>query len=168
MKKVFLMLAVFSFGVVVAQDLKDINITPKNSWFKAGINATIPVSDAADLSFFSMGVDVRAQYLFTSHFGIGVASGYSHYFAKDNFDDFGVIPLAGFARYYFQKEGVFVGVDLGYGFLSNVDDSGGTYFNPQIGYHNDNWNIYGFYQNTFAENVVIRAVGVGATYNIKF
>jgi hypothetical protein len=111
---------------------------------------------------------LRAQYLFNPHFGIGVASGYTHFFGKDNFDDFGVVPLAGFARYYFQTEGVFVGADLGYGYLTNVDISGGLYLNPQIGYHNKKWNIYGYYQNTFAEDIAIRSLGVGVTYNIMF
>ena len=90
------------------------------------------------------------------------------FFGKDEFDDFGVIPLAGFARYYFQTEGVFVGADFGYGFLTNVDNSGGLYINPQIGYHNKKWNIYGYYQNTFAEDIAIRSLGVGVTYNIMF
>ena len=99
-----------------------------------------------------------------------MASGYSHFFGKDGFDDFGVIPAAGFARYYFTPSGLFLGADLGYGFLTNVDNnSGGLYVNPQIGYHNRDWNIYAFYQNTFAENDVdLQNVGVGVTYNIRF
>jgi hypothetical protein len=107
--------------------------------------------------------------LFNPHFGIGFASGYNHFFGKDDFDDFGVIPLAAFARYYFQKEGLFIGTDLGFGYLTNVEDNtGGLYFNPQIGYHNEDWNFYGFYQNTFSENANIRSLGVGVTYNIRF
>ena len=168
MKKVFLLLGLMSVVALQAQDIKDIKVTPKNSWFKAGLNLGVPVSETADYASFSAGVDVRAQYLFNPNFGIGIASGYNHFFGKDNVDDFGVVPLAGFARYYFQSEGLFVGADFGYGFLTNVDNSGGLYLNPQIGYHNRKWNIYGFYQNTFAEDITIRSVGVGVTYNIMF
>jgi hypothetical protein len=169
MRKVILLFSFFAFGTLMAQE-EPIDINPNNSWFKLGLNAAVPIGDAADFSSFALGLDVRGQYLVTPHFGIGIASGYNHYFAKDDFDEFGIIPLAGFARYYFQKEGVFIGADLGYGFLTNVDNnSGGLYVSPQVGYHNPNWNIYAYYQHTFADNEVdIQAIGVGVTYNIRF
>lgn len=148
----------------------DIDITPNNSWLKAGLTAGIPVGDASDISSFSAGVDLRGQYLFNPNFAIGIASGYNHFFGKDDVEDFGVVPVAGFARYYFTPNGLFIGSDIGYGFLTNVDNNdGGLYVNPQIGYHNRDWNIYAFYQNTFAENDVdLQNVGVGVTYNIRF
>ena len=169
MKKLFLFIGLVSMNCIFAQQT-EIDITTDNSWLKAGITAGAPVGNAADVASFNLGLDLRGQYLFNPNFAIGVASGYTHYFGKDNVDDFGVIPLAGFARYYFTKSGIFIGADLGYGFLSNVEDNGGgLYVNPQIGYHNRDWNIYAFYQNTFAENDVdIQSVGVGVTYNIRF
>lgn len=172
MKKLLLFIGIglLSFGSINAQEIEDIEITPNNSWFKLGLTAGIPVGDASDISSFNLGLDVRAQYLVNPNFGIGVASGYTNYFGKDNFDDFGIVPLAGFLRYYFTPSGLFFGSDLGYGFLTNVDNnSGGLYVNPQIGYHNRDWNIYAFYQNTFAENDVnLQSVGIGVTYNIRF
>lgn len=169
MKKIILFLAAFSFGASYAQDAQKVEITPKNSWFKAGLITGIPTSDVKDSTPLSFGVDVRAQYMFNNHFAIGGATGYNHFFVKDDFEDFGVVPLAGYARFYFQKEGVFVGTDVGVAFVTNVEsDSRGLYFNPQIGYHNRDWNIYGFYQNTFTENTNIRSLGVGVTYNIRF
>ena len=169
MKKVLLVIVLLGFTPIFAQQ-NEINITPNNSWFKAGITAGIPVGDANDFSSVNLGLDLRAQYLFTPNFAIGGVTGYTHFFGKDGVDDFGIIPLAGFARYYFAPEGLFLGVDLGYGFLTNVDNnSGGLYVNPQIGYHNRDWNIYAFYQNTFAENDVdLQTVGLGVTYNIRF
>lgn len=169
MKKLFLIIEFLGLSPIFAQQ-NDIDITPQNSWLKAGLTASIPIGDANDISSFNLGLDLRAQYLFNPNFAIGLASGYSHFFGKDGFDDFGVIPAAGFARYYFTPSGLFLGADLGYGFLTNVDNnSGGLYVNPQIGYHNRDWNIYAFYQNTFAENNVdLQNVGVGVTYNIRF
>ncbi|WP_100611393.1 hypothetical protein [Confluentibacter lentus] len=169
MKKLFLGIALLGFSSMFAQET-EINITPDNSWFKAGVTAGIPVGDASDVASFNLGLDLRGQYLFNPNFAIGVASGYTHFFAKDGLDDFGIIPLAGFARYYFAPEGLFVGADLGYGFLTNVEsNAGGLYVNPHIGYHNRDWNFYAFYQNTFAENDFdFQTVGVGATYNIRF
>lgn len=167
MKKVILLFALLVVGTTFAQE---VDISSKNSWLKLGLNAGLPVGDADNFSTFSLGLDVKGQYLVNPNFGIGVATGYTNYFGKDGADDFGLVPLAGFARYYFQPNGLFIGADIGYGFLTNVsNNSGGLYVNPQIGYHNDDWNFFAFYQNTFAENDInIQAVGIGATYNIRF
>lgn len=169
MKKLLLLVALIGFNSVFAQE-DDIDISPENSWLKLGITAGIPVGDVSDVSSFNLGIDARGQYLVNPNVGIGIASGYTHYFEKDNFDSFGVIPLAAFARYYSQPKGFFCGLDLGYGFLSGVEDnSGGLYLNPHIGYHSRLWNFYGYFQNTSADNdVSVQSVGVGVTYNIMF
>jgi hypothetical protein len=168
MKKIVLLFSLLVSSMLFAQE--EINITNTNSWFKAGITAGIPVGDANDASSFALGLDARGQYLVSPNFAIGIASGYTHYFGKDDIDDFGTVPVAGFARYYFTKSGVFIGSDFGYSFLTNIENNaGGLYVNPQIGYHNRDWNIYGYFQNTFAENdVKVQNVGIGATYNIRF
>ncbi len=168
MKKVVLLFSVMCLNFSFGQEMEEIKVTKKNSWFKAGITAGVPVGDLSDFSSFNIGADLRAQYMVTPHFAIGAASGYNHFFGKNDAKDFGMIPLALYSRYYFQEEGVFIGGDIGYGYLTNTEDAGGIYINPQIGYHNPDWNIYAFYQNTFAENINIRSVGVGATYNIRF
>lgn len=168
MKKLILVVALLVVGTTFAQEVDD--ITSKNSWLKIGMNTGLPVSDTNDYTSFSLGLDVKGQFLVTPNFGIGLATGYSHVFGKEGIDDFGIVPAAGFARYYFQKKGLFIGTDFGYGLLVNVDNNeGGLYVNPQIGYHNDDWNIFAYYQNTFAKHDVdIRILGIGATYNLRF
>ncbi|MDN3665890.1 hypothetical protein ACFFU1_05840 [Algibacter miyuki] len=168
MKKILLVAVLLGFNSVFAQE--DVEITSDNSWLKAGIITGIPVGDASDVSSYSLGLDLRGQYLINPNIGVGVASGYNHFFGKDDIDDFGVIPAAGFVRYYFTPNGLFLGTDVGYGFLTNVENNdGGLYVNPQIGYHNKDWNFYAYYQNTFAEyDVDVQNVGVGVTYNIRF
>lgn len=170
MKKVILVFALLVAGTTFAQNVDIDKVTSNNSWLKIGLNSGIPVSDAGDASSFTLGLDLKGQFLVTPNFGIGVATGYTHFFAKDGGEDFGIVPVAGFARYYFQQKGLFVGTDFGYGFLTNIDNnSGGLYLNPQIGYHNDDWNFFAYYQNTFAENDLdIQVVGIGATYNLRF
>lgn len=98
MKKVILLFAII---VGTASFAQDVNINAKNSWLKLGLNAGIPVGDAADASSFALGLDLRGQYLVTPHFGIGLTSGYNHFFGKDGADDFGLVPVAAFGRYYF-------------------------------------------------------------------
>ncbi|MEO5789791.1 MAG: hypothetical protein ACOH2D_16605 [Gelidibacter sp.] len=173
MKKLILLFTLFVVGTTFAQENKTIkyeDISSKNSWLKIGLNAGVPMGDASDVSSFALGLDLKGQYLVTPHFGIGLTTGYDHFFGKDGVDDFGIIPAAAFARYYFKPKGLFLGVDLGYGFLTNVDNNaGGLYVNPQIGYHNRDWNFYAYYQNTFAENDFdIQVLGIGATYNLRF
>ena len=79
MKKSILLVLIFTCSYVFAQD----DISSKNSWFKAGITAGVPIGDTADVSSFNLGLDFRGQYLVNPNFAIGVASGYNHFFGKD-------------------------------------------------------------------------------------
>ena len=63
MKKVVLFLATLCYGLSYAQDIPEVDITTRNSWFKAGLTAGVPMGDAKDISSFNVGVDVRGQYL---------------------------------------------------------------------------------------------------------
>ncbi|SRR5690606_25150534 len=167
MKKLILLFTMFSFGITFGQNSE---ITPDNSWLKLGLNIAAPLGDTADYSSFMLGFDLRGQFLVNPNFAIGLASGYNNYFAKDDFDDFGLIPLAAFGRYYFNESGWFIGLDLGYGFLTNVENnSGGLYLNPHFGYNTYDWNFYLFYQHTDTESDLnIQSLGLGITYNIRF
>lgn len=171
-KRILLVVAMLCLKPLFAQnqEVHNDNITSRNSWLKAGLTAGMPVGDADDVTSFNLGLDLRGQHMVTPNFGIGLASGYTHYFAEDAFEDFGVIPAAVFLRYYFQPKGLFFGSDVGYGFLTGLENAeGGLYINPQIGYHNYDWNFYAFYQNTFADNDFdLQSVGLGVTYNIRF
>jgi hypothetical protein len=148
-----------------------LDATSKNSWLKLGLEASVPVGDISDASSFAGGIVLDAQWMATPHFGVGVSSGYTNFFGKDEVKDFGVIPLGALLRYYPKAEGFFAGADLGYGFLTNVDGkTGGFYFKPQLGYHNYSWNFYGFYnQVVLGDNYGnVQNAGVGAIYNLRF
>lgn len=154
------------------RSVEDIN--EDNSWLKLGINLGAPVGDMGDFSSFALGLDVAGQFMRTNNFGLGIASGYTNYFAKSEFDqakDFGVIPLGLMARYYPQSSGLFVGTDVGYSFFTSKNaDTGGAYIRPQIGYHNYDWNVFAFYNQIFQSSPAssIQMLGVAATYNIRF
>ena len=173
MKKVILLFTLLVVGTTFAQEKKTIkykDISSKNSWLKVGLNSGLQIGDNDDTTTFSIGVDLKGQYLVTPNFGIGLATGYDHFFDDSGSYEFGLIPVAAFARYYFKPKGLFLGVDFGYGFLVNRENNdGGLYVNPQIGYHNRDWNFFAYYQNTFAENDFdIQVLGIGATYNLRF
>ena len=66
---------------------------------------------------------------------------------------------------------IFVGTDVGYSFLTKTaGTSGGAYVKPQLGYHNYDWNFYGFYNQVFVGGggVDLQNVGIAAVYNIRF
>lgn len=158
-------------GLVNAQQ-PETEITPRNSWLKLGANIGLPVGKAADYSSFIAGVELKGQLMETKHVGIGLTTGYNHFFAKDNVADFGTLPLGAFIRAYPRRSGFFAGLDAGYSFITGVSNAkGGIYLKPQLGYHNYNWNFFGFYNSIFrstANGGEIASAGIGATYNIRF
>ena len=164
MKKIILLaVALVSFTVVNAQ------IGEGTNWLKMGIHGGVPVGDAADVSSFTLGFDFKYQFLDTESFAIGVSTGYTHYFGKEEgvitYADAGIIPLAGLFRFY-PTENFFLGSDVGYGFFTEGSESGGFYYRPEIGYHDDDWNIYGYYQTVSSDGIAPASIGIGINYNI--
>ncbi len=147
-------------------------INRKNSWLKVGLNAGIPFGNLADVSSAVGGIEIKGQLMSTKNLGIGLSSGYNHFFPKEGFSNWGNIPAAAFIRYYPQRTGVFVGADLGYGFITgSANNTGGLYARPQLGYHNRQWNFFGFYNGIFRSSGNgghLQFAGIGATYNIMF
>ena len=145
------------------------NAQEGSNWLKLGVHAGIPTGDAGDVSSFALGLDAKYQFLNYDSFGIGVATGYTNYFGKEengiSWDDFGVVPVAALFRYY-PTENFFIGTDLGYGFLTGVEGAdGGFYYRPEIGYHSNDWNIFGYYAGV-SNDWNVANVGIGVNYNI--
>ncbi len=147
-------------------------ITTKNSWLKAGIMAGIPVGNAGDASSFTLGLDVKGQFMLNPHLGLGVTSGYNHFFAKGSLKDFGLVPVGAMFRYYPANKGFFAGADAGYSFLTGIKGAdGGFYVRPQLGFHNYDFNFFGYYNHVLRSDKnggAIQHAGVGATYNLRF
>lgn len=162
-------LAIFMMAQSFAQSTET-PITKSNSWLKAGVSAGLPVGNISNYSSATLGVELSGQAMASPNFGIGVASGYTHFFGKNGGSDFGTIPLGLLLRYYPTSAGFFAGTDVGYSFNTNTASNGGMYVKPQLGYHNYDWNFYGFYNQVFAGNngIDLQNVGVAAVYNIRF
>ncbi len=158
----------------------------------ASTGASVPNNNTAA----SVGVDLSYQYLLTNHFGIGVSTGYQHNFGREkeinNFNiknnDVGLIPAALLLRYYPKAEGLYVGADVGYGFLVgdervaenrlNARPDGGAYVRPMLGYHNKNWNAFVHYTKVIhndnsniaigndVQKYNVGNLGIGFSYNI--
>ena len=179
-KKSILALGVMTAGLMSAQSASMTNM------LKVGINGgiAVPTENAGG----NLGLDLSYQNLVTPGFGLGIATGYSHFFGKENGliknNDFGVIPVAALVRFYPMQTGFYLGTDLGYGFIVGDDNvasnvatarpDGGFYIKPEVGYHNKDWNFSVQYQKTFTgdkgqigdQKYNAGAIGLGVGYNI--
>lgn len=171
MRTLLLTLIAVCFGVF-AQAQTNPDITDRNSWLKFGVNLGAPVSDISNVSSFVGGLELKGQLMETPHFGIGLTTGYNHFFPKENSQNFGTIPLGAFIRVYPGPSGFFAGLDAGYSVITGIRNAdGGAYLKPQLGYHNYDWNIFGFYNHIFrsdANGAGIAHLGLGITRNLRF
>ncbi len=179
-KQAIVLAGILTAGIASAQSAQ------MNNMIKVGANVGLAVP--ADNLSAAVGVDVAYQNLITPGFGLGIASGYTHYFGKENNgyknNDVGVVPVAALIRIYPKQTGFYFGTDLGYGFLvgdkavasnTNVEKAGGGfYLKPEIGYHNRDWNFFVQYQKVFVgtkgdlpgQDYNVGNIGVGFGYNI--
>lgn len=183
-KQSMLAAAFLTAGIMSAQSADMRNM------LKVGVNAgfAVPQENASA----NLGLDLAYQNLVTPGFGLGIATGYSHFFGRDNNvngttinnNDFGVVPVAALVRVYPKQTGFYLGTDLGYGFIvgdKNVASNstvarpdGGFYIKPEVGYHNRDWNFAVQYQKTFTGNTGeigsqkynAGALGAAVSYNI--
>lgn len=186
LKQTILAAGILTTGLVSAQSADMTNM------LKIGINAGASVPQENNSA--NLGLDVSYQHLVNPGFGLGIATGYNHFFGTDNTinnvklenNDFGVVPVAALLRVYPQKTGLYGGADLGYGFivgdekvtnnpLYNADmPSGGFYLRPEIGYHNKDWNFFVHYTKVFtgddgkiaSQKFNAGTLGAGVAYNI--
>ena len=99
-----------------------------NRWYtnsvKVSLNTWVPVADASDVFSFTISFDLKYPFLDTDSFAVGVSWGYVNYFGEDGFDNLGIISLAGLFRFN-PIESFFLGDDVGYGFYTEGEESGG-------------------------------------------
>ncbi len=177
--------AIFAAGMMTA-GLLSAQSSDMRNMLKVGANVGLAVP--AENASAAAGIDVAYQNLVTPGFGLGIATGYTHYFGKDNNNlennDFGVVPVAALIRVYPKQTGFYLGTDIGYGFIVGDDKvaansavdrpDGGFYIKPEIGYHNQDWNFAVQYQKVFTgdkgqignQDYNAGSLGVGVSYNI--
>lgn len=179
-KTTILALGLFFTGLVSAQNEQMTNM------IKLGVNGGVAVPSTNASA--NVGLDLAYQHLVTPGFGLGIATGYNHFFGKEdngyNNNDFAVVPVAALVRYYPEKTGFYLGADLGYGFITGDDKvasnsltarpDGGFYLKPEVGYHNEDWNFALQYTKVFTgttgnmvgQDYNVGSIGVGISYNI--
>jgi len=167
------LVSVFMTNFTNAQNPDLSKVSTDNTWFKVGINAGLPIlQENNKMTKFILGLDASLQFLETRSSGIGIKSGYSHYFSNDDTSEsIGEIPLAIMYRFYPKSSGFFAGIDVGYSVvLHSPDTKGGYMARPHLGYHGYNWNIFGYYNIVLlgAEGQSdLQSIGISITRNIR-
>ena len=172
MKKLLLFITVLTFAFNAnAQDADSSQSDNSGEGFNLGLHVGIPVGDFDEVSSFVLGLDVSYLFNVSDGFDVGIATGYINFFGKDfngfKVDDLGIIPIAASTRVALGEEW-FLGIDLGYGFITNKDaDGGGFYYYPRVGMKLDFVDIFGYYQGMTKDSVNVASVGAGATFNFN-
>jgi len=121
-----------------------------------GANLGIPTSDSYS---FAAGIDARIQFDVTKQLSVPVATGYTHFFAKDNVSylpgenlpDYGYIPVKTGLKYFFDPSGSGIYAMGEVGAAIGVSDHAKTTFlyAPTLGYSWSNGLDLGVkYENT--------------------
>ncbi|KPH14507.1 hypothetical protein [Chryseobacterium sp. ERMR1:04] len=123
------------------------SIAQAQEGFKLGAHFGVPVSDANGISSLTLGINGTYLWNVTKGLDVGLATGYSHFFGKDSWDDFGFIPVAASGKYKFSGIPIFIGLDLGYGISVQGEIDGGFYAYPKFGYQISKGELYLGYQS---------------------
>lgn len=172
MKKLLLFITVFTFAFNAnAQDADNSQSDNSGEGFNLGLHVGIPIGDFDEFSSFVLGLDVSYMFNVGDGFDVGIATGYINFFSKDfegfKLDDLGIIPIAASARVALGEEW-FLGVDLGYGIITNEGaDGGGFYYYPKVGLKLGAADIFGYYQGISDDGSNAASVGIGASFNIN-
>ncbi|MBT8310632.1 MAG: hypothetical protein HKN96_08785 [Flavobacteriaceae bacterium] len=159
MKKLVVFAALAVFGLTVnAQVGVD---RDKNGHFYGGIQPGFPIGDSADFTTFSIAVDLGYLFELSDDFDAGVASGYTHAFGEDGFDDFQFIPVAG-SIYFNASESVSFGGDIGYAINAGSGGGGDFYYRPALVYKFDEANAITLdFRTVSGDGVSFSWLGVG-------
>ena len=97
--------AILGIGIFISRFIKRTKCrNDKHAKIGGNVGIAAPSTNASA----NLGLDVAYQHLVTPGFGLGIATGYNHFFGKDNDgienNDFGVVPVAGLIRVYPNKQ----------------------------------------------------------------
>lgn len=160
-------------GILTVLTVLGLTFTSNAQSIRVGMHAGIPVGDAADVSSFNFGLDASMYFLGVNDWlNIGVATGYTHFFGKEetvdgvdvDYESFGYIPVAASARGTFGK-GIFYTADIGYGIGTN-DADGGLYYQGKLGWSDTHIDVFAFYRGVSADEFDATSIGAGIAFKV--
>lgn len=162
MKKLFLVAIIF-VGTALSAQAQENNFT-------AGVNVGLPMGDIKDGYSINFGLDFAYNLNVAKNFDAGFGVGYAHFIGKDQgffkIEDAGFVPVFATAKYLIT-DAIFVGTDLGYGIgVSPNGNNGGLFYQPQVGYRTDEFDVFLGYKNFSVDNVNFNSINLGINYKI--
>jgi hypothetical protein len=135
--------------------------------FRIGAHLGLPTGDTSDFSNFTYGLDGSYLWPIDDMFSAGVATGYSSYSGKDDYDNYSFIPIAATGRADFA-ETWFGALDLGYAIATSDNGDGGFYYQPKIGWSDGKVDVFVFYQGISVKDATfdVSAFGVGGAFKL--
>ncbi|UJH91482.1 hypothetical protein LZ575_01630 [Antarcticibacterium sp. 1MA-6-2] len=140
--------------------------------FRLGVNAGLPIGDAADLTTFQLGADVAYMLSLADVAAVGPMVGYSHFFGDSGeegdfeweVDDVQFVPIAASGR--FNLLSLALGLDLGYAVGLNDGNDGGFYYRPQVGFNLGPVGLIASYQGISMDGGSISSVNLGVEFGL--
>lgn len=157
MKKLLLIavLTVFSFDAAHSQ--------AGMTGIRLGVNAGIPMGDVDDAASFRAGADLAYMFSLMDIVQVGPMVGYSHYFGKDEVDDFQYLPIAASGRLGLPSS-FLAGFDLGYAVGLSDGLDGGLYWRPSLGYRFFNFGIMLSYEGISENDIDVSSLNLGVEF----
>jgi outer membrane protein W len=111
---------------------------------KAGLSGNVALSDMTDYWVGGPGVDLNIKYIIANHFGIGISSGFQHFFSNDDWDDeshdyddenLNIVPLRLSFTYYLgtRRFKPYIGAELGVNYVKIDFSEKYSYYDPYYG-----------------------------------
>lgn len=137
-----------------------------------GVNAGLPLGDAADFTTFQLGADVAYMVSLADVASVGPMVGYSHFFGDSGeegdvsweVDDVQFVPIAASGR--FTLLALALGLDLGYALGINDGNDGGFYYRPQVGFSLGPVGLIASYQGISRDGGSISSVNLGVEFGL--
>ena len=141
--------------------------------FRLGVNAGLPIGDAADYTTFQLGTDLANMVNLAGVASVGPMIGYSHFFGDSgaevggvtwDADDVQFVPIAASSRFTFLS--LALGLDLGYALALNKDSDGGLYYRPQVGFTIGPVGLIASYQGISQDGSSISSLNLGVEFKL--
>lgn len=141
--------------------------------FRLGVNAGLPIGDAADFTTFQLGTDIAYMVNLGEVASLGPMLGYSHFFGDSGeevggvtfeADDVQFLPIAASGRLTILS--LALGLDLGYAVGISDENDGGFYYRPQVGFSIGPVGLIASYQGISMDGGNIASLNLGVEFGL--
>lgn len=151
MKKIVLLILMIGLGFTSANSQS----------LTLGANAGIPLGEVNNFTSFQLGADVAYRFGIVGIVEAGPMLGYSH-FVGSNTANYQFIPIAASGRVNLTT--VRLGLDLGY--AVGLNNNGGAYLRPSVGFNFLMLGLIASYQAVDADGTTFSSINLGVEFDL--